>query len=181
MAAPGEGTAGMRQWGNSRELTKVSYGLIQANPGMTRWTTRAVVHAAIVGGIGVVIGLVVLFGGIAVMDSTKDDSIGAASLALFVVGGLVTVLGLIAGLTAANLQFAGLISATDDVLHGRPVDEQAAKAKAKAKPVAKPKPPAPVPAQMVTTAPPKPPAASKGVPLRPDPVPTGSIPERSRR
>ena len=63
-------------------------------------------------------------------------------------------------------------------------DEQAAKAKAKAKPLAKPKPPAPVPAQTVKTAPPKPPAppaAPKGVPLRPDPVPTGSIPERSRR
>jgi hypothetical protein len=60
-------------------------------------------------------------------------------------------------------------------------DEQAAKAKAKAKPVAKPKPPAPVPAQTVKTAPPKPPVAPKGVPLRPDPVPTGSIPERSRR
>ena len=62
-------------------------------------------------------------------------------------------------------------------------DEQAAKAKAKLKPVAKPRPPAPKPAQTVKTAPkpPAPPPAPKGVPLRPDPVPTGSIPERSRR
>ncbi|HWE77879.1 MAG TPA: tetratricopeptide repeat protein, partial [Pseudolabrys sp.] len=59
-------------------------------------------------------------------------------------------------------------------------DEQAAKAKAKLKTVAKPKPAAPKPAQAVKTVPPKPPAP-KGVPLRPDPVPTGSIPEQSRR
>ena len=62
-------------------------------------------------------------------------------------------------------------------------DQLAAKAKAKALPVAKPKPPAPKPAQAVKVAPPKPPTpppAPKGVPLRPDPVPTGSIPERPR-
>jgi tetratricopeptide (TPR) repeat protein len=62
-------------------------------------------------------------------------------------------------------------------------DEQATKAKVKAKPVAKPKPPTPAPAQTVKAAPPKPPApppAPKGTPLRPDPVPTGSLPERPR-
>ncbi len=133
MTARGEGTAGMRSWGNSRELTKVSYGLVQANPGMTRWTTRAVVHAGIVGGIGVLLGLGVAFAGLAVMDSNKGDDASPASLALLAAGGVIVVLGLIAGLTAANLQFAGLISATDDVLHGRPVDEQAAKAAAHAR------------------------------------------------
>ncbi len=114
----------MSRWGNSRQLTATSYGLVKDNPGMYRWTIRAAVHGAIVGGIGAAAGL-----GLVIAGAMSDG--GAMGVVLIALGAVVLCLAVVAGLTAANLQLAGLVSATDDVLHGRPLDEQAARAAAK--------------------------------------------------
>jgi hypothetical protein len=117
----------MSRWGNSKALTQASYGLVKEHPGMNRWTVRAAVHGVVVGGLGVAVGLgLMLAGGVA---SEGDNGSGMGLVAL-VVGAVVSVAAIVAGLTAANLQLAGLVSATDDVLHGRELDEQAAKAAA---------------------------------------------------
>jgi hypothetical protein len=120
----------MSHWGNSKELTRVSYGLVKDTPGMNRWTVRAAVHAAIVGALGALVSAGLVVAGAATLDSSNGtrDVVGlvlvvAGLLAFFVTGVL--------ALTAANVQFAGLISATDDVLHGRPLDEDAARAAAR--------------------------------------------------
>ena len=113
----------MSRWGNSKALTQTSYGLVKEHPGMNRWTVRAMVHGAVVGGLGVIVGLAVAGVG-EVMDEGDGSAMG---MALMIVGGGIAVLAIIAGLTAANLQLAGLVRATDDVLHGRELDEQAAK------------------------------------------------------
>lgn len=116
----------MSRWGNSRELTRSSYELVKQNPGMNRWAVRAAVHGAVVGGIGALIGLgIVAAGGVAL-----DGSSNVLGIAAIVVGVLVVIAAVIGGLTAANLQMAALVSATDDILHGRPLDEDAARAAA---------------------------------------------------
>lgn len=112
----------MSHWGNSRALTRTCYELVKANPGMNRWTVRAAVHGAVVGGLGMLLAMAMLVGGGAVAES--GSSLGLVGLVL---GAILAVLAAVAGLTAANLQLAGLVSATDDVLHGRPLDEAAAK------------------------------------------------------
>lgn len=120
----------MSRWGNSKALTQTSYELVRANPGMNRWTVRAAVHGAIVGGIGVLVGLGIAGAG----DMMIEDAGSAGSTAgtvLVGLGAILAVLAAVAGLTAANLQLAGLIRATDDVLHGREPDEAAAKAAAR--------------------------------------------------
>lgn len=114
----------MKQWGNSKALTQAAYGLVKENPGMYRWTVRAAVHGAVVGGVISLVGLGVVAAGGGLSDSA--DSSGSGTIAL--IAGLVIVfVGMVAGLTAANVQLAGLVSATDDVLHGRELDEQRAK------------------------------------------------------
>lgn len=120
----------MSRWGNSKELTQASYGLVKGHPGMNRWTVRATIHGAVVGGVGVLVGLALVGGGAAMSDSSSGSPLGVAAM---VVGAAVVVLAVVAGLTAANLQLAGLVSATDDVLHGRELDEAAAKAAARSR------------------------------------------------
>jgi len=105
----------MSRWGNSKELTQASYGLIKENPGMNRWTVRAAVHGAVVGGLGALLGLaLVLVGGL------LTDSNGVLGAVVILVG-------------AVTLVMAAVVSVTDDVLHGRELDEQAAKAAARPK------------------------------------------------
>lgn len=117
----------MSRWGNSKALTQTSYGLVKEHPGMNRWTVRAAVHGAVVGGIGALIGIAVVVAG-AAMSANSDTSV--MDTVVIVLGIVIAVLGVIAGLTAANIQLAGLVKATDDVLHGRELDEQAARAAA---------------------------------------------------
>ena len=117
----------MSRWGNSKALTQASYGLVQEHPSMNRWAVRAAVHGAVVGGVGVLVGLGLMAAG-GVMSDTAEKSGGSTlGVVALVLGFVVVLAGLVAGLTAANLQLAGLVSATDDVLHGRELDEQAAK------------------------------------------------------
>ncbi len=114
----------MSRWSNSKVLTQTTYGLVREHPGMNRWAVRAAVHGVVVGGIGALVGLGLLAAG-GVMADTSDGSIlGVVIMAL---GAVVLILASVAGLTAANLQLAGLVSAADDVLHGRELDEQAAR------------------------------------------------------
>jgi hypothetical protein len=120
----------MSRWGNSKVLTQASYGLVKEHPGMNRWTVRATIHGAVVGGLGVLAGLALVGGGAAMSDSASGSPLGVAAM---VVGAVVVLLAVVAGLTAANLQLAGLVSATDDVLHGRELDEDAAKAAARSR------------------------------------------------
>jgi hypothetical protein len=122
----------MSHWGNSRELTRASYDLVKANPGMNRWIVRAIVHASVVGGIGVLLAVALAGGGLLAGDKggSAGSSVGVVALVL---GLVVLVLAFLAAMTAANLQLAGLVSATDDVLHGREPDEAAAKAAARSR------------------------------------------------
>ncbi len=120
----------MSRWGNSKALTQTSYGLVKEHPGMNRWTVRAAVHGALVGGIGALVGIAIVVAG-AEMSDGKDA--GAMGTVVLVIGAVIAVLAVIAGLTAANIQLAGLVKATDDVLHGRDLDEQAAKDAARAR------------------------------------------------
>ncbi len=117
----------MSRWGNSKELTQTSYGLVKQNPGMIRWTVRAAIHGAIVGGVGVLVGLAMVLLGADKVDGDGASGGSALGVVLLVVGILVVLAAVIGGLTAANKQLAGLVCATDDVLHGRTPDEQAAK------------------------------------------------------
>jgi hypothetical protein len=122
----------MSRWGNSKQLTQTCYGLIQEQPGMNRWTVRAAVHGAVVGGIGVLVGLALVGVGAAMDEGSKDGG-GVLGIVALIVGAVIAVLAVVAGLTAANSQLAGLVRVTDDVLHGRPADEQAAKDAARAR------------------------------------------------
>ena len=114
----------MSKWGDSRQLTKTTYSLVKSTPGMNRWTVRAAVHGVVVGGLGVLLGLAIVVGGS--LNEKGDD----LNLVALIAGSIVMLLGLLAGRTAANIQMAGLVQVTDDVLHGRPVDESAARAAA---------------------------------------------------
>lgn len=120
----------MSRWGNSKELTAASYELVRSNQGMNRWTVRAAIHGAVVGGIGGALGLALVVAG---EVASEGSSGGALGLVAIVTGVVVVVLGVIAGLTAANLQLAGLVSATDDVLHGREIDDAAARQAARSR------------------------------------------------
>ena len=120
----------MSRWGTSKALTQASYGLVKEHPGMYRWTVRATIHGAVVGGLGVLIGLAIVVAGGEMVDSASKSGGSTLGTVLVVVGAVVALLAVIGGLTAANLQLAGLVSATDDVLHGRELDEQAAKSAA---------------------------------------------------
>ena len=117
----------MSRWGNSKALTQASYGLVQEHPSMNRWAVRAAVHGAVVGGVGVLAGLGLVVAGGVMSDSAAESGGSTLGVVALVLGIVVVLAGLVAGLTAANLQLAGLVSATDDVLHGRELDEQAAK------------------------------------------------------
>lgn len=122
----------MSRWGNSKELTRTTYGLVKEHPGMNRWAVRAAVHGALVGGVGAVVGLGIAATG-GVLADTNEGSGSALGVIAIVVGVVVVVLAHIAGLTAANLQLAGLVGAADDVLHGREPDEQSARSAARAR------------------------------------------------
>ena len=119
----------MSRWGRSRELTRTSYDLVKQNGHMYRWTIRAGVHGAVVGGLGLLIGVVVSAIGAVMLDPGASGGSGGDVLGWIVaVLGVLVMLGAsVAGLTVANLQLAGLVRTADDVLHDRPVDEQAAR------------------------------------------------------
>ncbi|UDY34536.1 DUF6159 family protein [Dermatobacter hominis] len=119
----------MSRWGNSRELTKSSYDLVKQNPEMNRYAVKAAVAGAVIGGIGSLVGVVLL----AVGDAALDGSKTVLGIVAMILGAIAVVGAVIAGLTAANLQLAALVSATDDVLHGRPLDHDAARSAAHAK------------------------------------------------
>ncbi len=121
----------MSRWGNSKALTQTSYGLVKETPGLNRWAVRAAIHGAVVGAVGVLLGLALAVAG-GVMSDTDGGS-GALGVVVIVLGAVVVLLAVLAGLTAANLQLAGLVSVTDDVLHGRELDEQAARAAARSR------------------------------------------------
>lgn len=123
----------MSRWGNSRELTRASYDLVKKNPGMNRWTVRAALYGALVGGAGVIVGMVVLGAGAVMLDSSDGSSAGIAGWVVVVLGGLVVVAAAILGLTMANIQLAGLVKTADDVLHGREPDQDAAREAAHSK------------------------------------------------
>lgn len=119
----------MKSWGNSKALTQSSYALVKANPGMNRWTVRAAVRGAVIGGVGSIVGLGLIGAGDLMSDSDSGSS-GAIGTVMLIAGIVVVLAAMIAGLTAANHQLAGLVHATDDVLHERPIDERAAHAAA---------------------------------------------------
>jgi hypothetical protein len=126
----------MSRWGNSKELTKASYDLVRQHPEMNRWTVRATAFGALVGGVGVCVGLALAGVGGAMSDSSSSsasssgDTLGLVAL---IAGALIAIISVIAGLTAANLQLAGLVAMTDDVLHGRDADVDRARAAAHSK------------------------------------------------
>ena len=123
----------MSRWGNSKALTQASYGLVKEHPGLNRWTIRATVRGAVVGGAGVLLGLGLVVAGGEMSDSASKSGGSVLGIVAVVLGAVLVLLALVAGLTAANMQLAGLVSATDDVLHGRELDEQAATAAARAR------------------------------------------------
>lgn len=121
----------MSRWGNSKELTHTSYELVRQHPEMNRWTVRATIFGALVGGVGVCAGLALAGVGGAMSDSSGSDS--SLGLVALIAGALIAIVSVIAGLTAANLQLAGLVAMTDDVLHGRDADVDRARAAAHSK------------------------------------------------
>lgn len=100
---------------------------------MNRWTIRAAVHGAVVGGLGVVVGFALVGVGAMWTDNTSGSDTSLLGVAALIVGSIVVLLSVIAGLTAANTQLAGLVRTTDDVLHDRAIDEAAAKEAAHAR------------------------------------------------
>ncbi|MGI9621724.1 MAG: DUF6159 family protein [Acidimicrobiales bacterium] len=117
----------MSRWGNSKELTRASYDLVKQNPDMYRWTVRAGVYGALVGGIGFIIGIFLSALGGVLADPSEGADLGVLGWIVLALGVLCIVFASIAGLTVANLQLAGLVKTADDVLHGRPTDTQAAR------------------------------------------------------
>ncbi|MEZ5348634.1 MAG: DUF6159 family protein [Microthrixaceae bacterium] len=116
----------MSRWGNSKELTQASYSLVKDNPGMYRWTVRAAVHGAVIGAIGSVVGLALMLVGDYMINPDAPTEPSDFGFVPLVLGAIVVLGSVIGGLTAANRQLAGLIRVTDDVLHGRTPDEDAA-------------------------------------------------------
>ncbi|MFV0315900.1 MAG: DUF6159 family protein [Microthrixaceae bacterium] len=108
-------------------MTHTSYELVKETPGMYRWTIRAGIQGAIIGVIGGGIGMFLVFLGEAMIDPEAPAKANPLGYVPLVLGALIALLGAVGGLTAANRQLAGLVMVTDDVLHGRPVDESAAK------------------------------------------------------
>ena len=116
----------MSRWGNSKELTQASYSLVKDNPGMYRWTVRAAIHGAVIGAIGSVVGLALMLVGDYMINPDAPTEPSDFGFVPLVFGAIVVLGSVIGGLTAANRQLAGLIRVTDDVLHGRTPDEDAA-------------------------------------------------------
>lgn len=116
----------MSRWGNSKELTQASYSLVKDNPGMYRWTVLAAVHGAVIGAIGSVVGLALMLVGDYMINPDAPTEPSDFGFVPLVLGAIVVLGSVIGGLTAANRQLAGLIRVTDDVLHGRTPDEDAA-------------------------------------------------------
>lgn len=122
----------MSRWGNSGQLTKASYGVVKQNPGLYKFTVRAAVYGILFGLIGVLPGIVLLGIGAALTENNNGNASGGA-IVMFIIGTLLTLAGLIVGTTAANLQMAAMVQATDDVLNGRAINEEACRQAARGK------------------------------------------------
>ena len=122
----------MSRWGNSGQLTKASYGMVKQNPGLYKWTVRAAVYGILFGLIGVLPGIVLLGIGGALTEN-NDGSASGGAIAMFIIGTVVALIGLIVGTTAANLQMAAMVKAADDVLNNRAIDEDACRQAARGK------------------------------------------------
>lgn len=121
----------------SKALTAKTYELVKSRPDLKMWTIRAAVHGLGLGALGVIPGAVLMAIGTGDSADATDASASAAAAAdsgnpaLLVAGAVLVVLGLVAGWTAANIQIAALVAASDDLLHDRPSDPAACKAKAR--------------------------------------------------
>lgn len=121
----------------SKALTAKTYGLVKAAPELKMWTVRAAAYAVGIGALGVVPGAILAAlgagdptdptGAEAAVTSVAD----AGNTPLLVAGIVLIVIGVIAGWTAANVQIAALVAASDDLLHDRPSDPAACRAKAR--------------------------------------------------
>ncbi len=121
----------------SKALTVKTYDLVKSRPDLKMWTVRAAAYGVGIGALGVVPGSILA--ALGASDSTDVNEVGAAAAAtadsgnvpLLVVGIALIVLGVIAGWTAANIQIAALVAASDDLLHDRPSDPAAYRARAR--------------------------------------------------
>jgi hypothetical protein len=111
----------------SKILTVKTYDLVKATPALKMWTVRAALHGVGLGAVGLLPGAALVAlgaGGFA----TEADS---GNTALLVAGIALMVVGVVAGWTAANIQIAALVAASDDLLHDRPSDPVACRATAR--------------------------------------------------
>lgn len=121
----------MKSFGNSKQLTKISYDVVKRQRRLYRWTVKAGVYGFVAGAAGVIPGAVLL-GVSGVLDDGTDTTTSAAgasggSIGMAIAGGVLIVIGMVAGTTAANVQLASLVRAADDELHGRQPDDNAAR------------------------------------------------------
>ncbi len=127
----------MSGWQRSRQLTATTYELVRTERDLKTWSVRALIYGTGFGAIGVIPGAVVLAIGAALGDETgsaaRADTASSGAVALMVIGVVLIALGWIAGATAASLQMAGLVVASDELLHGRAVDPAACRAKARSR------------------------------------------------
>lgn len=123
----------MSSWGRSRELTRTSYEVVKEHPELRHFTVRAVIHGAVVGGAGVLLGTASAAAGAGILDPAGGSQGSAVGVALVVAGIVVVALGSFAGLMVANLQLGALVRVADDVLNGRETDVAGARATARAR------------------------------------------------
>lgn len=122
----------MKSFGNSKQLTKMSYDVVKRQRRLYRWTVKAGIYGFVAGAAGVIPGAVLL-GVSGVLDDGTDTTGSAAgaasggSIGMAIAGGILIVAGMVAGTTAANVQLASLVRAADDELHGRQPDDDAAR------------------------------------------------------
>jgi hypothetical protein len=118
----------------SKDLTTKTYDLVKSRPDLKTWTVRAAVFGVGIGALGVAPGSVLAALGSGAAADTGDagsattDAASSGSPALLVAGIALIVVGVIAGWTAANIQIAALVAASDDLLHDRPSDRSAYRA-----------------------------------------------------
>jgi hypothetical protein len=121
----------------SKVLTAKTYELVKSRPDLKMWTVRAAVYGVGIGALGVVPGSILAAVGAGDPTDPANAEAAATSIAdsgntpLFVAGVVLIVLGVIAGWTAANIQIAALVAASDDLLHDRPSDPAACRATAR--------------------------------------------------
>jgi MFS family permease len=118
----------MSRMKNGKVLTRRTYDLVRAEPHLKRWSIRAGVWGLLLGAIGVIPGfLLIAVSGVAEEVDANSTAAADANVGLLIAGGALVVVGFLLGTVAANLQIAAMVSAADDVLHGRPVDEDASR------------------------------------------------------